>query len=128
MAIKLNEQDLAFLNGVRSVFSGVNNGLDSLINYIDKTILEIKNMRKLKEEYESIKKSLGKEYRINPNVTIEEAVNQIEQDLDLSLLGCDRNYAADRIDRFQHALDNMGLCSISKIKVVEYLPREYLSK
>mgnify|MGYP001566213686 CR=1 FL=1 len=128
MAIKLNEQDLTFLNGVRSVFSRVNNGLDSLINYLDQTISEIRNMRKLKEQYESIKKSLGKEYRINPNVTIEEAINQIEQDLDLSLLGYDKNYAADRIDQFQSALDNMGLRSGCNIKLVEYLPREYLSK
>ena len=128
MVKKLKEKDLALLSGVHSVFSKVNIGLDSLIKYLDRTISEIRDMRKLKEQYESIKKSLSKEYRISSDVTVGEAINQMEQDLDLSLLGCDGNYAADRIDEFQHALDNMGLRSIGNMMVVEYLPREYLSK
>jgi len=77
---------------------------------------------------ESIKSDLGKEYRINSDVTVKEALNEIWTDLDVGLFGANFDYAKQRVKVVQTAINKLGLHDIDNQKVCDYLPQKYLQR
>ena len=81
----------------------------------------------IKKNIGSIKRNLAKEYRINPDITIENALNEIWADLDVSLIYVSNREASERIGLVKRSIDKLGLDKIKTIRVCDYLPAHYLS-
>ena len=65
----------------------------------------------------SIKEGIWKEVRINPSVTLDEAVTNLWRDLDYKLIGASEEEATSIIGNFRRALEKLGVydksCNIS---------------
>jgi len=78
---------------------------------------------------ESIKNKMGKEYRIKNNATVEQAVNQIYDDLDVSLVMCsDKAHVNQRLKVVSEAMKRLGVYDedVRTKKVSDFLSPEYL--
>ena len=76
----------------------------------------------------SIKHGLGKEYRINPNVTVGDALGYIWNELDKALSGARDEHTFQRIRVMNTAIDRLGLREIRSEKVSKILPARYLER
>ena len=89
---------------------------------------------------EDIFRALGKEFRINPNVTIEKALREIFEDLDCDLVASSSEEAmlsnSPRLARWaptnpvlilRENLENMGLYKQREKLVKNVIPKKYLS-
>jgi hypothetical protein len=78
---------------------------------------------------DSIKNKMGKEFRIDPYVTVEKALSEIWGDLDVALLGVNDEHISQRIKVMNAAIDRLGLNREQKVSEVlgpEYLLHPYL--
>lgn len=77
---------------------------------------------------ESIKNKMGKEYRRDKNITVEVAVKEIYDDLDVSLLGAPSSHSRERVIVVGEAMNRLKVydSDASKKKVSEFLPSQYL--
>lgn len=80
---------------------------------------------------ESVARDLRKEYRLYPNVTVEQAVHEVLQDFDVALAGTSDAHQKQRVEVMRHALLGIGInvnYSENKGFIIEdaRLLREYL--
>lgn len=100
---------------------------ERFINVISNTLYMLKyNFEKdVQEVVRSLRCSLEKESRRDPTITIGVALDELLDDLDLALVGANREHASQRIRVMQKAIDMLGLYSIKEQKVSEYLLQNY---
>lgn len=78
---------------------------------------------------DSIKNEMGKEFRIDPDVTVGKALSEIWGDLDVALLGANDKHVSKRIRVVSTAIDRLALDREKKVNEVlgpEYLIHPYL--
>jgi len=68
----------------------------------------------------SILADLGRGYQEDNNVTVGQVVNDVWNDLDVSLVGCGEKHTLRRIVVVRQALTEMGLDETSTTKVEDY--------
>ncbi|MEK6932661.1 MAG: hypothetical protein AABW56_02600 [Nanoarchaeota archaeon] len=72
-----------------------------------------------REFFESIKIRLGRDCKINPNITIGEALKTITNEVFSGL----NNYK--NLEKLEQSFENMGLYDIKDSKVIGYLEKRY---
>jgi hypothetical protein len=78
---------------------------------------------------DSIKNKMGKEFRIDPDVTVGKALSEIWGDLDIALLGANDEHVSQRIKVMNTVIDRLDLNEEQKVSEVlgsEYLLHPYL--
>ncbi len=77
----------------------------------------------VKEVTPSIIKDLAKELKRNVDVTVGKALNEIMEDLDVALIGSERQYAYYRVKVVETAAQRIGLYENNDLKLKDYLYR-----
>jgi hypothetical protein len=78
---------------------------------------------------ESIRNDMGKEYRIDKNVTVAKAVHEIYENLDISLALCEDSVHVDeRLKVVGEAMNRLRVYDedVGTKKVSEFLPSQYM--
>jgi hypothetical protein len=91
-------------------------------------ILKNHEIRKHQKEVALIKESLlsdfGKEYRINQDITIGGALEEIWENFDVNLIGASTEHIGERTSLMHEAIDALGFKK--EEKVADIIPNKYL--